>query len=154
MAWKTRGSGGTGGSSWSNSDPFDASIINDINDDLRTWGGNVDANQNSLNNLAGITGVAGAVGLATTGGYNGQILQRIHHTGNAGSPGTALQLSNGYSAGAGSYEVFGVYRNNFGTRSFAVLDDGSVAAALPTSNPGAGLLWCDTGAGRVVKVGT
>jgi len=49
--------------SWSNSDAFSSSILNAIDDDLRTWGANVDAGAHSLVNLASLTVSTGASGV-------------------------------------------------------------------------------------------
>lgn len=59
-------------------------------------------------------------------------VSRISHTGTASTPGTALQVSNGYGIVNGSYEVFGVYGNNFGTNYLTVKDNGAVGIGTNT----------------------
>jgi len=86
---------------------------------------------------------SGNVGIGTTApGYPltvannpgaGGVVSRISHTGNAGSPGTALQVSNGYAAAGGNYEIFGVYGNNFGAKYLSVTDNGNVG--IGTASP-------------------
>jgi hypothetical protein len=71
---------------------------------------------------------------------------------NTTSDGTAIVMrpidAAGHSSGAMSV------LNASGTTMFYVRYDGNIKVTLPTSNPGAGLLWCDVGAGNIVKVGT
>lgn len=66
----------------------------------------------------------------STNTYAGKIL----HSGNSGSPGTALTVSNGYAttSGSGSYEIFGVYSNSFGTSNLTVKDQGYVGIGTAT----------------------
>lgn len=67
----------------------------------------------------------------TTNTYAAKVL----HSGNSSNPGTALAVSNGYatSSGSGSYEIFGVYSNSFGTSNFSVRDNGNVG--IGTTSP-------------------
>lgn len=62
--WKTRGTDSiTGLTSWSDGEAFGADEIDDIDDDLRTWGSNVDAAGYRLTNCAGVDGPTGAAAL-------------------------------------------------------------------------------------------
>jgi hypothetical protein len=99
--WKTRGANSdTGLTSWSNGDPFDASVLNDIDYDFRTWGANVDAGGFRLANCEGVAGPAGANPLIFY--TNGSERVRVLSSGYVGigttTPATTLQVSGATSA--------------------------------------------------------
>lgn len=53
MAWNT-------GTAYSTTDPIDNTTFNGIGDDLRTWGGNVDAAGHEVTNCAALNGLTGS----------------------------------------------------------------------------------------------
>ena len=90
MAWNT-------GNSYTITSPVNTALINGIGNDLRTWGGNVDAGGNSLLNCAGIGGLTGANPLILLA--NGAERMRIQSDGKMGiglaTPGQMLELAAG-----------------------------------------------------------
>ena len=72
--------------------------------------------------------------LHVTGTGASAVVSRITHTGDANSPGAALQVSNGYGVVNGYYEVFGVYGNNYATNYLSVRDNGSIGIGLPVTS--------------------
>lgn len=62
MAWKTRWSGGSPGTTkWATGNVPSATEFNDIGDDIRTWGDNVDAGGYQIANLGTVAGNAGVL---------------------------------------------------------------------------------------------
>lgn len=127
MAWKTRGTNGTGGSSWSNSDPFNASVINDIDDDFRTWGGNVDAGGYSLTNAAGVT--ANVLSAIDTGTGSNRLLVSSGQTGTTPRSNVVARLQTTASG-----------------RDVAIQLSDNVANAAEVGMVGGALYFCTSGA--------
>ena len=121
MAWNT-------GNSYTTTSPVNAALMNGIGNDLRTWGGNVDAGGNNLANVAQLT-TTGKVGIGMASPI---ALLDITDTSASDTPGSAHRMRFGY----GASPLYG-WRNG-GGNSYLALDaywsSWAVALAISRAN--------------------